>query len=135
MRKLIALLAFAAAAGCGSDGVTDATTGSMAGTFSVTSVNGNPIPFTFQSGNAVYTITSDVLTVADAGTWSETYAYTVTVNGTTTNQGGSDAGTWVRSGTAVDFYSNLSSSLAYSGTFNGGGFTLSDGANSWLFVK
>jgi hypothetical protein len=135
MRKLIALLAFVAAAGCGSDKVTNPASDSIAGTFSVTSVDGNPLPYTVQSGTSSATLTTDVLTVADGGTWTETWSYTLTVNGSTTNQTQSDGGTWTRSGAAVSFYSNLSSAVAYTGTFTGGGFTLSDGTSSWLFAK
>jgi hypothetical protein len=135
MRKLVALIAFVAAAGCGSDKATNAVSGSIAGTYSVKSVDGNPMPYTVQSGSSSATLTSDVLTVADDGTWNETYAFTMTVNGTTTNQSVGDGGTWTRSGSAVSFYSNLNAATVYTGSITGGGFTLSDGTSSYLFAK
>src|SRR5438552_2700382 len=96
MRKLLPLFALIATiAACGGDATSPASA-SIAGTFQLKTVNGSPLPFTFQSGTTKAIVTSDVLTVADGGTWAEQGNFTITVNGQTTNQVISDGGTWSR---------------------------------------
>jgi hypothetical protein len=135
MRKLIALLAFVAAAGCGSDSPTNPASASISGTFSLHTINGSALPYTFQSGTTSVTITSDVITVADGGTWSEVGNFTVTQNGASTPQTFSDGGSWTRAGTSVSFFSTAQNATSYAGTFTGSGFDLSDSSFTYSFTK
>ena len=133
MRTLIGFLALAITVACGGDGITDPASVSLAGTYSLKTVNGSPLPFTVSDATGSATLTSDVMTVADAGTWTEHYTFRLTVNGTTTNESGDTSGTWSRSGTSVTFKAD--GGTAYTGTFNGSGFTLNDGDHVYVFAK
>ena len=136
-QKLTRALALCAAAislvACGGDSPTSPASASIAGTYQLKTVNGSPLPFTYQSGLDKIVVTSDVITVADGGTWTETGHFTLTYNGQTSDQVISDVGTWTRAGTEVSFYSTRQGEVSYSGTFTGGGFSLSDAAFNYTF--
>jgi hypothetical protein len=135
MRKLIALVAIFATAACSSDSPTNPNSASIAGTYALTAINGSPLPFTLQSGTTTVVLLTDVITVADGGTWSETGTYRVTQNGSTSNQAFADGGTWTRAGSGVSFYSTSLAATSYSGTFTGSGFNLTDEFFTYAFVK
>lgn len=135
MRKLIALVALMATAACGSDSPTNPNNASIAGTYSLTQINGNPLPFTLQSGTTTVVVLSDVMTVADGGTWSENGTYRVTQNGSTSTQTLADGGTWTRAGSGVSFYSTSQAATSYEGTFTGSGFNLSDTSFTYAFAR
>jgi hypothetical protein len=122
MRKphlALAVLALVALVACGGgDKATNPASDSIAGVYSLRSVNGSPLPYTFQAGEDSYTLTSDVITIANGGTWSETFVFQQTVNGTISEQTGSDSGVWSRAGTSVslDSYGGYN---AYACTFTG----------------
>lgn len=124
MAKSLLVLSLALLAACGGDSATSPTSQSLAGTYTMRTVNGSPLPFVVQSGTTKITITADVMTVADGGTWSETGAFTLTVNGSSTSQVISDGGTFVRAGATVSFLNG--NQTAYTGSFTGSGFTLTD---------
>ena len=136
-QKLMRALALCAATiyvgACGGDSPTSPASASIAGTYQLKTVNGSPLPFTYQSGLNKFVVTSDAITVADGGTWTETGHFTMTYNGQTTDQVVSDGGTWTRAGTAVSFYSAQQGTVSYSGTFTGNGFSVSDAAFSYTF--
>ena len=134
MRRLITALALAAVAACGGDNATNPASGSIAGTYTLRTVNGSQLPFTVQSGTNSVTLTGDVITIADGGSWSETFAYTQTINGTTTNQTGTDGGSWSRAGTSVSLDSDGGYN-AYTGTFTGNSLNLTDGTLTQVFTK
>ena len=134
MRRLVALLALVTLSACGSDSTTSPNSAAIAGTYSLKTVNGSALPFLIQSGTNSVKITSDAITIADGGTWSENGAYTQTINGQTSNQVVSDGGTWVRAGTQLTLVSS-DSSTSYSGTFTGSSLNLGDGTLSFVFSK
>jgi hypothetical protein len=118
---------------CGGDSPTSPASASIAGTYQLKTINGSALPFTYQSGLNKIVITSDVITVAEGGTWTETGHFTLSYNGQTTDQVIADGGTWTRAGTDVSFYSVQQGEVSYSGTFTGGGFSLSDAAFTYSF--
>lgn len=133
MRHLLAGFVLVASLACGGDSSTNPANASIAGTYRLSTVNGSALPYTLQSGLTKVVITSDVLTVADGGTWSETTSATVTVNGQTSSQVVPDGGTWTRSGSSVTF--NSTTTHGATGTFTRSGFNLSDGTNSLVYVR
>ena len=112
MRKLVAILFLAAFVACGGDSITDATA-SIAGTYTLRSVNGSPLPFTvFTSGTQKIEITDDMVVISESGTYSES-GHTRTTNGTqVTTQTVAEAGTYTRNGTAITFRSSDKSLLS-----------------------
>src|SRR3954468_8823554 len=82
----VPILALALSLACGHDSSTDPNNASLGGVYSLSTVNGSALPFTVANGTTSVTLISDVLTVTDAGGWSEAFAIRVTQNGTSTNQ-------------------------------------------------
>ena len=135
VRNGLIIVALATVGACGGDSVTSTTaSASLAGTYTLRTINGTALPFVLQSGTNSVTVTADAITVADGGTWSEAGAYRQTVNGQTTSQVISDGGTWTRAGASVAFSSRTTS--GYSGTFTGSGFNLTDNSGAaFVFTK
>ena len=126
MRRLVALLALVTLGACGSDSGTGVNSDNLEGTYSLRSINGTPLPYTVQSGLNSVTLTSDIITIASNGSWTETILYRQTVNGVTTNGTEADGGMWVRAGNDVSLESNITQGTAYSGTFSNGTLTFDD---------
>ena len=135
-RTLLAfpLLLLSACSGSSDSTPTSPSSASIAGSYHLTAMGGNNLPFTYQSGTTKYVVTSDVLTVAEGGTWTESGAYTQTVGGVASNQVISDGGSWTRAGSAVSF-NHSNGTVSYSGQFTGSGFTLSDETFTYTFTK
>jgi hypothetical protein len=132
--RLLPALALVVLAACGGDKATNPASDSISGVYSLRSVNGTSLPYTFHDGADSYTLTNDVITIADGGTWSETFSYQQTVDGVSSTQTGSDSGTWSRAGTSVSFDS-YGGYNAYFGTFTGSSLNLSDGTFTQVFAK
>ena len=66
-RMMVALLAFGLMA-CGNENNSVEPTVSLAGTYTLRTINGSGLPFTFSDGT---TVTSDVISIFDDGTFSE----------------------------------------------------------------
>ena len=127
MLPLLALLA------CDGDGSTGPGA-SIAGAYSLTTVNGAPLPFVVQqAGTYKYEITADTYTLADAGTWTEVRADRTTSNGAVTTSTKTDAGVWSRNGTSITLTSTANGTLA--GTVSGNTLSLSSAGNTMVFTK
>jgi hypothetical protein len=133
MRKILMALAMAAAVGCGSDSSTG-TSGSVQGTYTLRSVNGATLPYTFfTTGTTKVEITDDVIVLSSAGTWTETGTTRTTNGGTVSTQTSTDAGTYTTNGTAISLRSNDGSTV--SGTNINGSMTLVDAGLSAVYTK
>ena len=134
MRKLVAALFLATFVACGGDSITDATA-SIAGTYTLQTVNGSPLPFTvFTSGTTKIEITDDVVTITDAGTYSES-GHTRTTNGSqVTTQVVSEVGSYTRNGTAITFRSNDGLSVS-TGAISGSSITIVDSGISAVYKR
>ena len=124
MRRLIALLALATVAACGSDTSTNPANDKVEGSYSLRTVNGQPLPFTVQANGVTAVITSDVMTIAEGGSWTEVTAYRKSANGQTTNEVDADSGTWTRVGDTMTFNSNLVGT--FQGSYAHGSVTFDD---------
>lgn len=127
-RLLIAITALSLACG-GGDASTGPASASIAGAYSLRTVNGTALPYTIAIGSASATLTADVVTLTDGGTWSEQYTY----KQNNQTQTGSDGGTIVRAGTGITLMSGTAT--AYSGTVSSGTLTVSDGLATYVFVR
>jgi hypothetical protein len=134
MRKLFAALALVILAACGASG-TNPATASISGVYPLKTVNGSPLPYTIPGSTASngVVVTSDVITMTDANTWSEVFAYTETTNGVSTNRTSTDGGPFTRSGTNIVL--NSGGSPAYVGTFNGSSLILSAGGFALVYTR
>lgn len=106
MRTRIALVALALSAlACGSDAPTSPNGASVAGTYTLRTIQGQPLPYILQDGANKATITRDILTITDGGTWSETANFTLSINGGPGQaQVVSASGTYSRAGASFGFF-------------------------------
>jgi hypothetical protein len=134
MRKLITLVLLVGAAACGFDTSTAPLVGDLAGSYSLLSMNGNPLPFVIVSNDTTVSIDADVLTLTSAGDWNETVSYRQTVGSApTTNESLSLSGVWTRSGNQLNF--RTSAGLLYIGTATETTLTLTDAGFSYVFTR
>jgi hypothetical protein len=96
MRRLLLAFASLAVVGCGGDST--GPVASVAGTWNLQTVNGNPLPYTaiFIAGPPVYRLelVSDVFVAAENGTYTEAFTSRETDGTTVTNTTENDTGTW-----------------------------------------
>ena len=124
---LLACIPLAFTLGCGDNG-TNPTNSDIAGTYTLQSIGGTALPYTFQpDATTTITLTSDVLTVGSDGTWSEAEDFTQTSNGQTTTGSVNDGGTFTLSGSSVTFVSQTIGGTAYTGTYTSNTLTLDNG--------
>lgn len=106
------------------------------GTYHLASINGQPLPYVVaQSGPNTVAVTSDILVVADGGSWSEVASYRLVENGVTRNETTGDGGTWVRTGSTLSLYSGSSTTTTYAGVVGNGRLTFNDPSFVQVFVK
>lgn len=129
---IIPALALLLACGGGGESPTSPASASIAGAWTMRTVNGTTLPFLVQLGTAgSVTLKTDVLTIADAGTWSETYTYRQ--SGQASDQTGAASGAYTRVGTALVFQQGTAT--YYTGAFTGSALNLSDGTFAYVFTK
>lgn len=136
LRRLIPLVALAVAVGCGSDSTTAPTVASLAGTWTLQSVNGAPLPFTLsQTSTEKDELLSDVVTASANGTYSETLQVRETVGTQVVTVSSTDAGTFSVNGTAVTLSSNQIGNSFGALSNNNNTLTLTEEGFVWVFVK
>ena len=104
MRRFIALVLLAlapvVATGCGSDNPNDPTA-SIAGTYTLLSVDGVALPITVLEGNPKIEVVRDDLTLASGGAVTRTVAFRFTQDGVPSTQSEVARGTFTVSGSTV----------------------------------
>jgi hypothetical protein len=113
MRRLLIGLGFglALATACGG-GDSTAPGPSVAGVYTLRTMNGAPLPFVlYQSGADMYEILDDAITLNDGGTWSESGHDRTTISGTVTTSNVVEGGTYTVQGTAITLLSPTSGSI------------------------
>jgi hypothetical protein len=138
MRRLVAAaVLLVLSAGC-TQGFPDAPIGgggsigsggsnaSIAGTYSLRTINGQPLPYTYRtSGADTYQVVSGTITLAADGTWTETQTERQTIGGVVTSPSFSDNGTYAVTGSAITFTSVASGTpLTSQGTIGSGQMTM-----------
>ena len=134
MRRLLSLTLALAIVACGSDSSSGPTNASVAGTWSLQTVNGSPLPFTLATSPAKLELLSYVVNVTSTGTWTSAQSIRTTFNGQATTASTTDAGTYTLSGNAVAI-SSTSSSTVLAGTVNGNTLTLASSGLTFVFTK
>jgi hypothetical protein len=128
MRALLATVCTVATvllAGCGSDsgGTTNPQSSSPVGTWNLTTANGAPLPFAFQSGGVKYEVMSDQYVFLADGSFTEAYQLRDTDGTIVGLENLTDAGTWKLTGTVFVITYGDNGATA-SGTFSGNTVTL-----------
>lgn len=135
MRMLfLAVLCLIAACG-GGDSPTAPTQVSVVGVWNLQSINGVPLPFVLaQTGADKDELTSDVLTVAPGGTFTEIGTYRITRNAQVSTASESASGTYTLNGTAVVFRWNEGGGVG-TGSVSSNSLTVADAGVAFVFRK
>jgi hypothetical protein len=136
MRQLIALVALVATAACSMDtATTEPIVGSLAGAYTLRTMNGSPLPFTIVGrGDTTVHIDTDVILMTDGGDWNEKVNYRLSVGtAAAIDTSFTLLGTWSRVGNTVSF--RIPGGPIYFGTASDTSMSLTDGAFRYLFVR
>lgn len=108
----------------------------VAGSYQMQSIDGSRLPYTFTQGSRSSTLMSDVIVIADGGTWSETGVVQSNESGRTLQQTFAYSGTWSYTGNTLVLTSGTTGQTMYSGTLTGSNqLSLSDGIYNYVFVR
>ena len=130
MRRLLLALAVATVA-CGSDATEPTTMASVAGTWSLSTVNGTALPYILaQSGADKLEWTADVIPATSTGSFTQISSFRTTANGQVTTETTPDAGTFSLNGTAVTFTGSTGT-----GALNGNTMTVTGQGFALVYVK
>lgn len=136
-RKTLAtlLLATISLMACGGDSATGPGSASIAGSYTLRTVNGSNLPYTIlQVGADKIELINETITVAEGGTFTQQGTVRFTENGVVTNETYADAGTYTRNGTAVTFRFNSDGSIG-TGTVDNGTITVGYEGYSYVYRK
>ena len=134
VRMAVSVGALAALVSCGSDagtGVRAAVTGS----YTLSTVNGQPLPFTENSTGAVVKITAGALVANSDGTFSETTTRATTPPGGTTTTSTTTLNGTFQVGNQVVVFTYSASGQTVLGSLVSGGLSIQNGANSFEYKK
>jgi hypothetical protein len=134
MRRLVCFALVFAALACGGDDTTTPTQASVAGTWTLQTINGSPLPFTLSASPKIELLSS-VVNVSANGTWTSTTTNRTTIASQTSTTTSTDAGTYTLSGNNVAILSNGAGSTAQAGTVNGNTLTLSQQGFVFIYTK
>lgn len=133
--RTIALISCALLVACSDDGTTAPTMTSVAGAWSLQSINGTPLPFVVaQTGADKIELVSDVVTAVATGSFTQITTVRTTVSGQVTTQSVADAGAWTLNGTAVTFQFNSDGSVG-TGSISGNTLTITQSGFAYIYRK
>jgi hypothetical protein len=134
VRVAVSVGALATLLACGSDAATGVRA-AVTGTYTLATVNGQPLPFTENSTGAVVKVTAGQLVANSDGSFSETTTRATTPpGGTTTSAPTTLTGTY-QVGNQVIVFTYSASGQALLGSIINGGISIQNGANSFEYTK
>ena len=124
-RTLVAATLAVLAAGCSSNDSTSPNTAG-AGTYTLTTVNGQALPFSLTSTTLNQVVIQSATITLTPGNPSSTYTATISgsINGSPTTQLISDTGTYTVTGATLSFSSSSFLLLSYGGSFTSNSLTV-----------
>ena len=131
--KVCAMAVLAVAAACGGgDGISEPA--SVAGTYTLQSVNGGPLPFVvFDESGYKLEITAATYVLTGAGTFTNSATYRETESGTVITSTETFTGQYTVSASTVTFTD--SDGEVYAATISGGNLVFNEDGLSAVFVK
>ena len=114
-----AALSAALLAACGGGSDATAPQQQLPGVYTLRTVNGSGLPYTFAGSDGSFTISADAYTFNADGTYAEHGTETVVGSGTSTTRTLSDSGRWTLNGSAITVTSQVDGTVI-TGSFSGG---------------
>lgn len=134
MRLSLPVALMVALAACGADTSTGPTPATFAGTWFITSVSGDGLPYVLQAANPKLEILNDALAVNASGTFVRNHLYRTTQGTTVTIQSVADTGTFVITGAAVTFRQNTDGSTL-TGSLSGNSLAVMESGLVYKYTK
>ena len=140
LTAIFAVASIAAFAACSDNTLTG--TQSAGGTYSLQSVNGTSVPYSYVASGRTITIQNDVYTLNNDGSYSEAINETVSNGSSSSPASDAESGTWYQNGNAIVFspsYSTQGNTSQYTGslstgsTFSHSSITFSYNGVVWLY--
>jgi hypothetical protein len=110
MRRIAVLGLVVAIMACSNDSTSPS--GSVAGTYTLQTINGTALPYTFSSPNGSVVLESDVLTLFSNGTYTDVPQYSPSQGSSTEN------GTWSNNNGSITF-DDQTDGIEYQGSVSG----------------
>jgi hypothetical protein len=110
----------------------------VTGRFSLAAINSNPLPVpALQTTTEEWALTSDTLSLADNGQWTETTVYLVTqvADGSTATRTSSIAGTYTIVNQRISFMQTTGGSATFTGSVQGNTLTLLFQGSHFTYVR
>jgi hypothetical protein len=134
MRRLVSLALALTIVACSNDSTTEPTNASVAGTWTLQTINGAPLPFTVSSlGTTKIEAVSAVFVVSANGTWTGSSQTRTTVSGQASTSTTPDAGTYTLSGSTIALRSN--DGTVETGTISGNTLVAVESGFTFVFTK
>jgi len=137
VRVAVSIGALATLAACGSDAGTGVRA-SVTGSYQLTTVNGQALPFTESSSGAVIKVTGGTLTAESSGAFTEAITRSTTPpGGATTSATATATGTFTVSGSVIVFtFAGASGPVGtLLGSLTSSGLSIQNGTDSFEFKK
>ena len=134
VRVAVSVGVLAALVSCGGDGGTGVRA-SVAGTYQLSTVNGQPLPFTENSSGAVVKVTAGQLVAQSDGAFTESLTRSTTPPGGATTTATTTATGTYTVGNQVIVFTYAGSAGTALGSLTGGGLSIQNGANSYDYKK
>ena len=138
MRSIVRLAAtvgaLATLVSCGSDSA-NGVRASVAGTYQLSTVNGQPLPFTENSTGAVVKITAGQLVAQPDGSFTETLTRSTTPPGGATTTASTVSNGTYQVGNQVVVFTYSGGAATALGSLTNGGLSIQNGTNSFEYKK
>jgi len=136
MRTSRGFLLVALALACGGDNVNGPTTESVAGNYSLTMVNGSPLPFVVaEVRDDKLEVTAGSLSINADNSYALTFGLRETQGATVTTETVTEAGTYHRSSNTLSFHPNDDSGDWSASYASGGTITMGTGGETLVFKR
>ena len=120
---------------CDPTDTTEAGIAMVAGTYQLSTVNGQPLPFTESAATPVVRLTASQLVARSDGTFTETSTRTTTTGAGTTTTNTATSGTYSVGGQVVSFVSSSGSGFSGLGSYNPGILTVPVDSRTYVYSK
>ena len=120
---------------CDPTDTTEAGIALVRGTYQLSTVNGQPLPFTESATTPVVRLTASQLEARSDGTFTETSTRTTTTPAGTTTTTTATSGTFSVGGQVVAFVSSSGSGLSGLGSYNAGSIAVPVESRTYVYTR
>lgn len=138
MKRLLATLAIATLAACGGDSSTTNPLVAIAGTYTLQTVNGKPLPTTVQvSATISTTFVAEEITILVGNRWVGARTGSTQIDGQVISTSGARFGEWaLEDGSTLHLMDTTQLGPSFrDGTWSGNTITLTDPPYTWVYTR